>query len=176
MVAGITVPTFNSHRRNGDLPFVMSSGAAVDEGAKWASFSCHDAAAIVAAKDLAATQGVTWALAAAMIRERAIHVGDGHYSDTPGIHCVRVEFMADGGGEPELAGRSKVYRGNLSAVIGAACRHVEAVNARARVESDLIQIASVVSVNLSEAWKIAVARAVALGVAKPSGGMIGEDE
>lgn len=164
-VANIAVPTFNSHRRNGNLPFSIEQSEAKDgTGTTWARFTCHDAMLLIAAQNLAASQGVTWSEAAKILREKAIHTDSGNYLSVPGIHCARVEFRTEGGEVPFLGKQFQVYRGNLSRIIASAEKTVEVHNDQTHFASDRLAIFSMISVNLSQAWHIAEQRTAQLGI------------
>lgn len=172
-VANIAVPTFNSHRRNGNLPFSIDQSEAKDGlGRTWARFTSHEAMLLIAAQNLASAQGVTWSEAAQILRETAIHTDRDHYHSVPGVHCARVEFRTVGGEKPFLHDQFQVYRGKLSQIIEAAERTVVKFNERSNFEADRIAVYSLISVNLSQAWYIAKQRAVHLGIDLSSDGAI----
>lgn len=164
-IAGLAVPTFNSHRRNGNLPFVVEHAEARDgTGKAWARFDLDHAMLLIAAQGLAASQGVTWSEAALILREKAIYAPsekDGVRVDCrmPGFHCARVEFRSEAGDAPALRNRFGIYRGTLPWIVKEAESTVEVYNRSVNFPSDRIVLASFVSVNLSQAWSIAQVRA-----------------
>lgn len=168
LVADIKPATFNSHRRNGDLPFTLSPQVAdEDEGRAWSRFDIYDAALLIAAKNLAAGQGVSWSEAARILREAATHLGsdfDGRRQSfrDPGFHCARIEFRCEDGHEPNLIRKHHVVRGSLADIAGYAERVVASHNSRQHFPHDRIAVYSIASVSLSQAWQIAVGRAQSL--------------
>ena len=164
-VATIAVPTFNSHRRNGNLPFSIEQSEAKDgTGKTWARFTRHDAMLLIAAQTLADGQGVTWSEAAKILRENAIHTDSADYRGSPGVHCARFEFQTEGGEVPFMGKQFQTYRGNLSRIIASAEKTVEVHNRQSHFASDRIAIFSMISVNLSQAWQIAERRTAQLDI------------
>ncbi|MCU0903464.1 MAG: hypothetical protein MUE83_06265 [Tabrizicola sp.] len=163
-IAGINAATFNSHRRNGDLPFDLSGREVAANGRTWSRFSLYDAMLLIAAKDLASGQGVSWAEAAQMLRQPAIYtqcyIGDSRASfRSPGFHCARLVFRRQDGPPHDLFRQDHVVRGTLPGIVGYAERATRRHNERARHVSDLVALFSLVTVNLSQAWDTAVDRA-----------------
>ena len=165
-IAKIAVPTFNSHRRNGNLPFVIDLEEANDAlGRVWARFDLHHAVKLIAAQNLATGQGITWSEAAAIIRDQGIHTGNnrnGYFE--PGFFCARVEYRTVDGHQPYLTAMHTVFRGALSDIAVAAEQRAVAYNERARFAHDKIEVYTIAAVNLSQAWHIAKGRAVEAGV------------
>ena len=166
-IADMLVPTFNTARNRGQLPFDLSKAEAFDgENRKWVRYSSHEAARLIAALDLAAAQGVTWSQACEILRADNIGCGDGFQRpyEVPGIHVARAEFRSKFGDAPFLwAGPFRVYEGKIEAIGAAVAADVHGYNARPNVEP--VEAISLVSVNLSRAYQIAYARAEALGIA-----------
>jgi hypothetical protein len=170
-IADMSIPTFNSHSRNGDLPFSTETLEKSDaKGKAWARYSIHEATMLVASRLLSSGQGVTWSEAARIIRQRGQHVHSTGTVSRPkyfldsGLHCARIEFLTLGGAEPTGMNRFEVYRGFLPDIVTMADRIVE----RSKVGNDLVSlhvaVFSIVSVNLSLAWQIATARAKSLKI------------
>jgi len=167
-IAGITAPTFNSHRRNGDLPFDPSPAEAVDgAGRTWSRFSLVHAALLIAARQLAAAQGVTWSEAAATLRATGILCGPTGFEDRffnrAGIHVARVEFaQAATNDAPSLMDRTQTYKGPLADILRAA--EAAAAGYSKRHPDQPVIVASIASVDLSHCWNIAVKAADMLGI------------
>jgi len=176
-ISGIEVPTFNTHRRNGALPFDVSKYEEADaRGRMWVRYNIFAAARMIAAINLASSQGVTWSHACEILRADSILCsGGGRPFETPGIHVARAEFLDHDGKMPFL--RSSVftvYEGRIEAIGVAVAAEVEGFNARLDVVP--IHLASLVSVNLSQAFQTAYARAEALGVELGKDGQIEADQ
>lgn len=170
-VVGMSPETFNSHRRNGDLPF---SGPAAGPAIKgtWGRFSLHEAMLLIAARQMAATQGVTWSEAAAILRAPGILVGsyDGRHStyyDNPGHFVGRVAFMDDQNSAPEsyVCPPFEVCRGPLPDIVAYALRRAEFASKRAQeAKQRPVMVSSIAAVNLSHVWEIALGRARDFGI------------
>lgn len=170
LVAQIAPATFNSHRRNGDLPFKISAGEAADaESRTWSRFGLYDAAMLIAARNLVSGQGLGWSESTRMLREDSIHLqgSDEVRSELyrgPGFHCARIEFRCEDGHVPQLHRQFHVVRGALAEIARYAEREATAFNDRQHFPQDRIEVYSMASVNLSQAWRIAVERAKALQI------------
>ncbi len=176
-IVGMKLPLLDAHRRNGDLPFDPSKAEAMDgANRKWIRYSIHEAARLIAALDLAAAQGVTWSQACEILRSESILCsGGGRPFETPGIHVARAEFRNKFGEAPfHWSGPFRVYEGKIEAIGAAVAADVAGYNARPNVEP--IEAVSLVSVNLSRAYQIAIARAKALGVEHGDDGQIEPDQ
>jgi len=145
-VTSMTAPTFNSHRRNGDLPFSMAGLESKDgKGTTWARFTAFEAALLIAAKTLTA-QGMGWREATRMLRTESTGTGGKVAMINRGISIARVEFCF---------GRRDVLQGPIDRIIATS----GAIAAREKTE-----IMSVISVNVSACLGIAEARMKELGV------------
>ena len=166
-ISGVEVPTFNTHRRNGALPFDIAKYELPDvRGRMWVRYNIAAAARMIAAAHLAASQGVTWSQACEILRADSIGCGDGFQRpyEVPGIHVARAEFRSKFGDAPfHWNGPFRVYEGKIDAIGAAVAADVHGYNARPNVEP--VEAVSLVSVNLSRAYQIAYARAEALGIA-----------
>ena len=170
-IAQMAIPTFNSNKRNGDLPFDLFFAEAKDgAGRVWSRYDYHNAMLMIAARKLCDAQGVTWSEAAKILREKPTHVGSADIQAEPGVCRVRVEFLRCDGEESGFLKRFTVYEGKLDEVIASAQRSVEVINGRQAFASEHIEIGSVVAVNLSTAFVMAVHRAEDLGIALTSDG------
>lgn len=176
-IVGMKLPLLDAHRRNGDLPFDPSKAEAMDgANRKWIRYSIHEAARLVAALELAASQGVTWSQACEILRAENIGCGgDSHRpNDVRGIHIARADFRDKFGDVPlHLSGPFRAYQGKIEAIGAAVAAEVEGYNARPTVEP--IEAVSFVSVNLSRAYQIAYARAKVLGIELGNDGQIEPD-
>lgn len=154
-VTGATPRTFDSHRLAGNLPFRLSERDATEP--KWASYDIHQCALWIACANLAG-QGIGWSQAAAILREPSTLCSDGERPyERPDIHLARVAFVT-AYNEPH---RVEIFQGTLGAIVAAATAHVDGFNSRGR---DQVQIAGIVSADLSLAYRIARGRAEALGI------------
>ena len=164
--------TFNTHRRNGDLPFGLLQAEKHDAGGRtWSRFELHHAMLLIAAQTLASGQGVGWSEAAAILRAS---VGVTHVGMEPGglvenlrrstIHCARIEFSREDGSTSELHPRFKIMRGTLSEIVGSVERGVSRFNELQQLPFERVTVCSFVSVNLSQAWRVAAERAEALKI------------
>lgn len=164
-ICGMAVPTFNSHRRNGDLPFRVSNTEAEDgAGRTWARYSLHDAARMLAARQLVNAQHVSWSEAARILRADAIHSGGvfKNYFDHPGVNIAQFEFVNEStNGDPVFYPRLQVLSGTLEEIVAGAENTLQAYNKNNR---DHIIIASMVSVNLSNCWQTARSLAKSKGI------------
>jgi hypothetical protein len=160
--------TFMTHRRNGDLPFDVDHSETHD-GAKrrWARYTINEAARLIAVKNLSASQGVTWSEACAIVRGPHVLCGDIGYGklpiEAPGVHVGRIEFADDGNHDPQRMARFRLVEGQLAAIF----RDAEGcVNGYADLHPSVrpIHIASLVTTDLSAAYRIADARMKALGL------------
>lgn len=167
-VAEMNSETFKVRRRNGDLPFDADKSETLD-GAKrrWTRYSVHDAARLVAATNLAASQGLTWAEACAVVRGPHIAAGGIGYGKTAievrGVHLARVEHADDGNHDPERCPRFTLLEGPLADIVTAAeaiCRGY----ARAHPTMPPIHVASLVTADFSAAYRLAEARMRALDI------------
>lgn len=178
LLAGIKPATFNSHRLNGDLPFDIRAKEASDgAGRTWSRFHLYDAMMLIAAKNLAQGQGVSWSEAAKTLRESAIHLNGGAEGPPanyrgPGFHCARIEFRCEGGEEPSLIRQFHVVRGSLSEIAAYADGVTARYNERTHFAADRIAVFSLAAVNLSQAWYIASERAKFLEIDLTSDGDI----
>lgn len=170
LVAQIAPATFNSHRRNGDLPFKIWPCEVSDtENRTWSRFGLYEAMMLIAARNLASGQGVSWSEAARMLREDCMHLpgideGPPELYRGPGFHCARIEFRCEDGHLPQLHSQFQVVRGALAEIANYAEREVAAFNRRQHFSRDRIAVYSTASVNLSQAWHIALARATDLKI------------
>lgn len=178
LLAGIAPATFNSHRRNGDLPFDIWPKEAKDgAGRTWSRFDIYDAMMLIAARNLAQGQGVGWSDAAKILREKATYLqsevgGERANYWLPGFHCARIEFRCEDGSEPSLIRQFQVVRGTLVDIAAYADRVVLSHNERSNFPQDRIAVFSIAAVNLSQAWHIAVERAKYLEIDVASDGDI----
>ena len=169
-IAGMKIPTFNSHRMNGDLPFRTDLAEANDtEGRTWSNFTIHDAARMLAARHLADAHRVSWSEAAAMMREDAEVCGPfgaGYYAfERAGVFIAKVEFAnTRTGKEPELFPAFKTYEGPLDEIIGAALSEARAYSDRRAAHDEKIRVVSIVSVDLSHHYRLARGLAEQLGI------------
>ena len=140
-VAELAVPTFNSHRRNGNLPFSVASYHEMPDhdGRTWARFTVFDAALLIAAKKLTA-QGVSWSKACEILRSKPVGTGGRVGLANPGISAARTELRS---------GDSQVWQGPIARIVEVSERWA------ARKGSDVI---SIVSVNVSACISIAIER------------------
>lgn len=178
LLAGIKPATFNSHRLNGDLPFdIRTKEASAGGGRTWSRFDLYDAMMLIAARNLAQGQGVSWSEAANILRDGAIYLGSGVDGQRasyrlPGFHCARIEFRCEDGSVPSLIRQFQVVRGTLGDIAAYAERVTLRYNERAYFASDRVAVFSVATVNLSQAWHIAVERAKFLEINVHSDGEI----
>lgn len=173
-IVGMKIPTFNSHRRNGDLPFKMGDGEAQDgEGRTWSNFTIHHAARMLAARNLADSHGVSWSQAAGIMRADGTICGPygigNHYFERDGIFVAQVEFAnAKTNDAPVLFPRLKVYQGPLAKIIEAAEGEAEAYTKHRKggeaAFGEEIRVTSVVAVDLSHSFKLARSIAAAEGI------------
>lgn len=173
-IAGMKIPTFNSHRSNGDLPFVTEDAEAKDgEGRSWSNFTIHDAARMLAARNLCDAHGVTWSEAARIMREPATACGPvgygNHPSERAGIFVAQVEFAnTRTNDDPQLLPRFQTYKGPLDKIIAAAQSHADAYTKRRNsgpvAHDEAVAVTSIVAVDLSHSYKIALALAEQLGI------------
>lgn len=176
-----SAPTFNTHRRNGDLPFKLEEVEAKDgKGKVWSRFTLIQAALMLAARKLSASQGVTWSEAAKILREQNTLVGGlasgGHFWDHPAIHVARAEFVnEDTGADPAFRARFEYYQGPLDEIAAAAVGEADAYTMH-RGDVDCLAVASLVSVDVSHCWRVVCARAVELGIKTDSDGNPEADE
>ncbi|WP_158972427.1 hypothetical protein [Chachezhania sediminis] len=170
-IAGMKVPTFNSHRANGDLPFILPLSEAEDRaGRTWSNFTIHEAARMLAARHLVDANGVTWSEAASILREPGALCGPsgpGHrYFDRAGIFVAAVQFSnARTNAVPTLFPESKLYEGPLDRIISAAQADAEAYNEQRHAFGEQICVVSVVSVDLSHHYRLAHGLAKQMGIA-----------
>jgi hypothetical protein len=167
-VADISAGTFMTHRRNGDLPFDVDFSETYDGSKRrWARYSIHEAARLIATINLAASQGVTWSEACAIVRgphELCGAVGIGrNAAEAPGYHLARAEHADDGNNDPERRSRFTLLEGPLPAIVEAAEGACEGY-ASAHPDASPIHVASLVTVDLSAAYRIADARMRVLGL------------
>jgi hypothetical protein len=175
-ISDISVPTFNTHRRGGNLPFDVAKYEQADaRGRVWVRYNIHAAARMIAAATLASAQGVTWSQACEILRAENIGCGDfARPFDVGGVHVARAEYRTRSGDAPErMAGPFQVYQGRIEAIGAAVAAEVAGYNARPDVEP--IEAVSLVSVNLSQAYQIAFARADALGIERGGDGQMEPD-
>lgn len=170
-IAEITAPTFNSHRRNGDLPFNIALSEAQDgTGRTWSRFTIHDAARLIAARHLAASQGVTWSEAARIIRAQKTHGGEPgdpyNPEDHSAVHIAQVEFVSWASGAQVT---KVVYQGTLSGIVAVAEARVQTIT---ETHTEPLSVASMVSVNFSHCLEIARQRAAAHGITLGGNGEI----
>lgn len=158
-IAGIKRGTFDVHRKNGDLPFSTEQFQAQDgESRSWSNFTLDHAVALIAARQLVASQGLTWSNAAKILREERIYVGpvgEGqHYYERSGVFLAHVEF-SNGltNDDPQLMKRTKAYVGELAAIIDAANGEAEAYSERRNSgkwpSKEYVAVASIAAVDLS---------------------------
>lgn len=166
-ICGMTAPTFNSHRRNGDLPFEASKTEAEDTaGRTWARYTRHDAALMLAARQLSSAHRVSWSEAARILRAPAIYSGGSFksYFDRSGVHVAQVEFANEiTNAEAKLFPQLQVYNGTLAEILDMAEGSVHAYNEK-NTFKDYLVITSIVSVNLSNCWQAAGALAKSKGI------------
>lgn len=169
-IADMSPSTFNSHRRNGDLPFEMTTREAKDgTGRTWSRFEIHDAALLIAARNLVATQGVTWSEAARMLRHREkIFVGPMRFALENGepIFVAKVTFSNVRTGEAPLLLRegTSIYQGPLAEIVASAGSTVAIYNEKISRGAEQIEILSVAAVNLSHCYRIAIKAADMLNI------------
>jgi hypothetical protein len=149
--AAINAETFKVHRRTGALPFDPSRHEADDTtGRRWARYSVHEAAALIAARTLA-DAGLGWSDACAILRGDRVLTGavgiGAHPAERAGIHVARVSFDTR---EPVT------LQGPLAAIVAAAAQSGEP--------------ATLASVDLSRAYTIARERMEVLGLASDPDG------
>ena len=162
-IARIEPATFNSHRRNGDLPFNISDYEAKDgQGRVWARFDAFAAARIIAAKDLCA-QGVSWSNAARILREPNMSTGGNVAIHTPGIFIGRALYALDSETARRSFGKEEmIWQGPLSAITDCATRYADAVSRNHPRE--VINLRSLIAVDLSGAYRLALLRAEQEGI------------
>ena len=164
-IAEMAVPTFNTQRSRGHLPFDLKKAEAMDgNNRKWVRYSIFEAARLIAALQLTANQGIIWSQACEILRADNILCGVGEQPfETPGIHVARAEFLTKFGEVPSFRKDAfTCYQGKIEAIGDTLSREVAAYNARPNVEP--MELVSLVSVNLSSAFKIAFWRAKHLGI------------
>lgn len=160
-IAGMNPSTFNVHRMKGDLPFEIEHIEGQDElGRKWAQFTIHHAAMLIAARQLVA-QGVAWSEACRILRDRHTHtpggIGPGkNYYDIPGVFVARVMFLNGAtNGEPELMPSVRLYRGPLASIIQAATSTAANYSAERGGKEAPVQVAGMVAVDISHCFNLA---------------------
>ena len=158
-ICGMTAPTFNSHRRNGDLPFDAARTEAEDGvGRTWARYTLHHAVRMLAARQLAAVHRVSWSEAARILRTQAKYASVENYSDHAGVHFAQVEIVNEKtNADPDFYPRLEILTGTLQKIVEQAQNSAEAYTRHN--PHDAVIVASMVSVNLSQCWKIALALA-----------------
>lgn len=171
-IAGMNRETFNTHRRNGDLPFDVPQGD--DEKGSWGRFTLHDATLMLAARRLVDMHGVQWSRAAAMLRQRPLWFkvpGSGsNYFDGPGWFRVQVDFCREDGTPPEshICPAVQYCHGSLEEIAQWANRIAKLATKR-HSESRYIVGGEVVvvgflAVDMSVAWRLATLRAERLEI------------
>lgn len=169
-IAGMKIPTFNSHRMNGDLPFRIEHAEGQDaEGRTWANFTIHDAARMLAARHLVDAHRVSWSEAAKLVREQTIACGPygigHHYFEQEGIFLAQVEFAnARTNEEPQLFPAKRAYEGSLDSIIAAATSEAAAYSKSREVQRETIRVVSLISVDLSHHYQLARGLAEQLGI------------
>ena len=169
-IGDISPSTFNSHRRNGDLPFGGPGANPIVKGG-WGRFSLHDAMFLIAARQLAATQGVGWGEAASILRSNPMHVGRGpvfsNYWSNPGHYMARVSFVDDANGFPPswICTALEVYAGPLADIVATATEKAEWASERSVAAGYRpVMTSTFAAVNLSHMWELTLQRAAALGI------------
>lgn len=160
-IAGIKDSNFNVHRMNGNLPFEIERLEGTDgAGRPWAQFSLHDAARLIAARQLQA-QGVAWSEACRILREAGMRTSDGNgigknYFEAPGVFVARVSFANSmTNSEPMLTPATRVYFGRLETIVQNAQEVARSYSARqARVEAEIV-ISGIIAVDLSHCFTLA---------------------
>lgn len=165
-IAGMKVEEFNARLRSGDVPFeARSSGEVRDpQGRPLSNFSVDQAAYLLAVQQLASA-GVGWSESVAILREPPVPVPR-RASLQAGSYCIaRVEFMREGGSEPNFRPRFTVYAGPLGDIVTAAQAEVERYNlVSARNAFQRISFTSLVAADLGRARRVAKARAEEMGL------------
>ncbi len=165
-IAGMRVADFNARLRSGEVPFEprLSGEIRDPQGRIWSNFSIDQAAYLLAAQQLASA-GLSWSEAAAILREPPVPVPR-RASLQAGSYCVaRVEFMREGGGEPNYRPRFTVYGGPLSDIVTAAQAEIEQYNRQsAHNPFQRISFTSLVAADLARARRVATARAEEMGL------------
>lgn len=169
-IVGMKIPTFNSHRTNGDLPFNIDHAEGKDgQGRTWSNFTTHEAGRMLAARHLVDAQRVSWSEAAKILREDATRcggVGPGHeYFERDGFFIAQVEFANERTNEaPDLFPVRKVYEGPLDKIVAAALSEANAYSISRTVPGEAIRVVSIVSVDLSHHYDLACGIAARLGI------------
>jgi len=174
-IVGSTRPNFDAYKRNGTLPFALEDVEKEDgTGRKWTRYTVHEAAKMLAAFELSGSQGVTWSQAAAILREKPdMHCGSAMPFDVPGIHVARVEYRDDHGGPPKTGPQFQIMQGPVDKIARAALHRCEAMNGIYHFEK--IEVASIVSVDLSFAYRVAWSRAKEIGAEWDADGTVEAD-
>lgn len=159
-VANIEPSTFNSHRRNGDLPFKIEDYESQDgTGRVWARFDLFAAAALIAARKLC-NQGMSWSDAARVIRTPEVP-GPAGVSTAwfrPDIFVsAAVYTVADAG---QISAQERVFRGKFESNAARAFSYPE----RVFHPDQIARLETFVSVNVSAAYREAELRAEELGI------------
>ncbi|ARO13368.1 hypothetical protein BVG79_00006 [Ketogulonicigenium robustum] len=173
-IVGMTIPTFNSHRRNGDLPFKIDNSEGKDAAGRiWSNFTIHHAAKMLAARNLCDAHNITWAEAAKIMREPSTACGPygvGHsYFEKDNIFIAQVEFANSRTNEdPQFMPRITLYKGLLQDIMESAnSRAIAYTNSRKEgraPQDEDICISSISAVNLSHNYKLAKKIAEHLGI------------
>ena len=166
-LAGLSVGEFNTLLRSGDLPFDTSlSGEIRDEqGRIWSNFTLDQATHLLAASQLTSA-GLSWSEAVVILKEPRVPVPRRKPTGADGYHVARVEFLREGGGEPNFRPRFAVYGGPLLDIVAAAQTEVKQYNQQsARTAYEKIALTSLVTSDLTRARRVAAARVEEMGIA-----------
>lgn len=165
-IADMGRPLFDANRRKGTLPFDYARfETSAGKGRTWVDYSIHEAARLIAARMMVTQSGVGWSEACAILREPRVGTAPRFNPyEAPGLHIAKLEFAAVGGGDPERAPRTRVFDGPLPMIVAAAESLIAAYGSPRRSGREELEIAGMVSVNLSRAYRIAYGRAEWFGI------------
>ncbi len=159
-IALMPAQTFMTHRAKDNLPFEV---AEIDGGGrKWVRYDIHHAAVLIAARNLT-DQGVPWSTATAILRAKPVHTArDPLPWKVDYIHVAKASFRNFGGDVPFTHKAEEVFQGRIEAIAELAYRWQKLENEKPHTSH--VVCTGLISVNLSQAYHVAFARAEALGI------------